>query len=97
MTHEKVMHNGMRETLSELRTRMISDNTKTFKSAVRLIYKLLHPQKFCNTHLIWNYNLEKAPWWGGMFERMIRSMKMCLKKTIGGATDSDDHLRRRLT
>ena len=33
----------------------------------------------------WSFNLEKAPWWGGMFERLIKSMKRCLKKTIGRA------------
>ena len=33
----------------------------------------------------WTFNLEKAPWWGGIFERLVRSMKRCLKKTIGGA------------
>ena len=33
----------------------------------------------------WTINLEKASWWGGLFERMVRSMKRCLKKTIGGA------------
>ena len=43
-------------------------------------------------HLTWNYNLEKAPWWGGMFESMVRSMKMCLKKAIGGARLSYDEL-----
>ena len=30
-------------------------------------------------------NLEKAPWWGGLFERMMRSGKRCLKRAIGGA------------
>ena len=34
----------------------------------------------------WTFNLEKAPWWGGIFERLVRSVKRCLKKTIGGAT-----------
>ena len=38
----------------------------------------------------WVYNLEKAPWWGGMFERMIRSIKRCLKKAIGRAKLSYD-------
>ena len=33
----------------------------------------------------WIFNLEKAPWWGGLFERMVRSVKRCIKKTIGGA------------
>ena len=34
----------------------------------------------------WTFNLKKAPWWGGIFERLVRSVKRCLKKTIGGAT-----------
>ena len=33
----------------------------------------------------WTFNLEKAPWWGGVFERLVRSVKRCLKKTISGA------------
>uniref|UniRef100_A0A1X7VL03 DUF5641 domain-containing protein n=1 Tax=Amphimedon queenslandica TaxID=400682 RepID=A0A1X7VL03_AMPQE len=28
-------------------------------------------------------NVEKAPWWGGIFERMIGSTKKCLRKMIG--------------
>ena len=33
----------------------------------------------------WTFNLEKAPWWGGVFERLVKSVKRCLKKTIRGA------------
>ena len=33
----------------------------------------------------WTFNLEKAPWWGGVFERLVKSVKRCLKKTISGA------------
>ena len=33
----------------------------------------------------WTFNLEKPPLWGGIFERLVRSVKRCLKKTIGGA------------
>ena len=33
----------------------------------------------------WVFNLERTPWWGGLFERMVRSIKRCLKKTIRGA------------
>jgi hypothetical protein len=29
--------------------------------------------------------LEKAPWWGGFFERLVKSTKRCLKKTLGTA------------
>ena len=31
----------------------------------------------------WRFNLERAPWWGGFFERMVKSAKRCLKKVIG--------------
>ena len=28
----------------------------------------------------WVFNIERAPWWGGIFERMVQSTKNCLKK-----------------
>ena len=33
----------------------------------------------------WQFNLEKAPWWGGVFERMVKSTKHCLRKMVGQA------------
>ena len=76
--------------------RVISDNSKTFKSGSRLIFQVLDcpevMEYFSDVRVQWVYNLEKAPWWGGMFERMIRSMKRCLKKAIGRAKLSYDEL-----
>ena len=40
----------------------------------------------------WSFNLEKAPWWGGFFERLIQSMKRCLRKTVGKAKLTLDEL-----
>ena len=40
----------------------------------------------------WNFNVEKAPWWGGIFERLIRSVKRCLRKVIGRARLTYDEL-----
>ena len=40
----------------------------------------------------WVFNIEKAPWWGGIFERMVRSTKRCLKKMIGRAQLSYDEI-----
>ena len=40
----------------------------------------------------WKFNLEKAPWWGGVFERMVKSTKRCLRKTIGQSRFSFDEL-----
>ena len=40
----------------------------------------------------WQFNVKRAPWWGGAFERMVRSTKRCLKKLIGRAHLSLDEL-----
>lgn len=76
--------------------RMVSDNAKTFKSATKIISKVLsHPEVQCHfteLRMEWNFNLEKAPWWGGIFERMIKSAKRCLKKVVGRASLKYDKL-----
>ena len=36
--------------------------------------------------------MEKAPWQGGFFERLIQSAKRCLKRTIGNAKLSHEEL-----
>ena len=38
------------------------------------------------------FNVERAPWWGGAFERLVRSTKWCLRKLIGRAQFSFDEL-----
>ena len=30
----------------------------------------------------WQFNLEKSPWWGGFFERLIGTMKRALRKVL---------------
>jgi len=37
-------------------------------------------------------NIEKAPWWGGFFERMVKSAKSCLRKMIGQSKFNMDEL-----
>ena len=67
--------------------KIISDNGKTFKLANKIISAVLsHPQTeqyLSNIRVDWVFNLERAPWWGGIFERMVRSIKRCLKKIVG--------------
>ena len=60
---------------------MISDNRKTFKAAAKSIGDVK-----------WTFNIPKAPWWGGVFERLVRSVKRCLKKFLGHARLSYDEL-----
>ena len=54
---------------------VISDNGKTFTDAKVKAYCL-------RENITWKFNVEAAPWWGGFFERLLRSVKLCLKKSL---------------
>ena len=69
---------------------IISDNAKTFKSKELKIY-------LANLGINWRFNLAKASWWGGFFERLIRSTKRCLKKCLGNARLNFEDLTTTLT
>ena len=45
-----------------------------------------------NKGMEWRFNIARAPRWGGFFERMIKSVKQCLKKLIGNARLSFDEM-----
>ena len=68
---------------------MISDNGKTLKAAAKNVAVQGYST---NIGVQWSFNLEKAPWWGGLFERLIKSTKRCLKKTIEQARITYDEL-----
>ena len=40
----------------------------------------------------WKFILEKSPWWGGFYERLIGIIKRCLKKVAGKAFLNYDEL-----
>ena len=77
-------------------SRVISDNGKTFKSAAKMICQVFNDpsvSSYLSNHQVqWDFNLERAPWWGGFFERMIKSAKRCLKKAIGPSCLTFDEL-----
>ena len=55
-----------------------SDNAKTFIKTANELTKLfnhLAPQ--------WRFIAPRAPWWGGQWERLVRSVKSSLKKSLG--------------
>uniref|UniRef100_A0A1X7TV90 DUF5641 domain-containing protein n=1 Tax=Amphimedon queenslandica TaxID=400682 RepID=A0A1X7TV90_AMPQE len=66
--------------------RFISNNG-TFKSASKILkFILKNPeveQFLSGVQVKWNFNIERAPRWGGFFERMIQLLKRCLKKMVG--------------
>ena len=67
--------------------RVLSDNAKTFKAAEKWILKIInHPEvrsHMLDKRISWQFNVERAPWWGGVFERMVQSMKRLLHKIVG--------------
>ena len=76
--------------------RIVSDNGKTFKAAARTINAIMQhedvKQYLSGRGVEWVFNIERAPWWGGFFERMVRMTKRCLKKMIGRAKLTYDEL-----
>ena len=76
--------------------RMVSDNAKTFKAAAKTISAIVEDPTVTD-HLSkvgvkWTFNVERAPWWGGLFERMVQTAKRCLKKVVGNARLTYDEL-----
>ena len=65
---------------------MISDNAKTFTASAREVKKIVRTPEvqwyLVDKRVTWEFIAEKAPWWGGFWERLVRSIKNCLKKTI---------------
>ena len=67
-----------------------SDNATTFKAAAKWLKQAqknerLHAFLIDNT-IEWRFNLSRAPWWGGQFERLIGLFKRAFYKTIGNGT-----------
>jgi hypothetical protein len=50
-------------------------------------------QHLANNGVSWKCIVEKVAWHGGFWERLIKSVKRCLKKSIGRATLSFEELR----
>ena len=75
---------------------MNSDNAKTFKFTHKFLDKLARDHTVLSflqeRRITWRFNLEKSPWWGGYYERMVGSVKRCLKKVIGNARLTFDEL-----
>ena len=55
-----------------------SDNAKTFQATKGHLQKLYGAN--CPE---WRFIVPRAPWWGGWWERLVRSVKSALRKSIG--------------
>ena len=55
-----------------------SDNARTFKGADTYLQRY-----FGHLAPRWRFLVPRAPWWGGMYERLVRSVKTALRKSLG--------------
>ena len=75
---------------------ILSDNGKTFEAAAKVIKSVVSSPEvqgyFDGVGIDWRFNVPRAPWWGGVFERLVHSTKRCLRKVLGQAKFSHDEL-----
>ena len=64
-----------------------SDNGRTFVGAANWIKLVMKDEKFQDflacQEIQWKFNLSRAPWWGGQYERMVGLVKTALYKCVG--------------
>ena len=77
-------------------TLVVSDNAKNFKATASLLRKFFMNESVTNfmrsRRISWRFNLPRCPWAGGMFERMVQSVKRCLRKVLGNARLTSEEL-----
>jgi len=66
--------------------RFVSDNGKAFQVAAWTLRDITMQPEFTRyfnkVGVEWISNLEKAPWWGGIFERLVKTVKRSLCKIV---------------
>ena len=67
---------------------IICDNSSTFTASRKILIKLFSTKEvqsyLASKNIKWQLLLEKAPWQGGLLERLIGTVKWTLKKVLGG-------------
>jgi hypothetical protein len=76
---------------------IVSDNAQTFQATKKFLDLVKDDDEvndYINQQRIeWRFNLSRAPWWGGFWERMVGLMKNALKKSVGNACLTFNELR----
>ena len=74
-----------------------SDNGLTFKAAAVWLEKVRQEERFqdmlADQEISWRFNLAKAPWWGGQYERLVGVFKSIFRRIVGKGLLSFDQLK----
>eukprot|EP00731_Ephydatia_muelleri_P009492 Em0005g78a len=67
-------------------TRIVSDNSKTFKAASKELARIqadpIIKDYFAQLRVCWSFNVAKAPWWRGIYERLVGSVKGVSRRNL---------------
>ena len=70
--------------------KIYSDNGRTFVGAAKWLRNVMQDERLhdflAKLNIKWHFNLTKAPWWGGQFERMIVLVNQAFNKRVGNGT-----------
>ena len=66
---------------------MISANASVFKSTATWMKNIRKSERLqdylARQDINWRFNLSRSPWWGGMYEGLIKNVKKTLYKILG--------------
>ena len=70
-------------------TKIYSDDGRSFVAASRWLKSVMREEKLqdylAHHNILWQFNLARAPWWGGQFERLFGVVKQSFYKSMGRA------------
>ena len=76
-----------------------SDNAKTFQAANLELTEVWHALSCYKTHhflaqngVAWKFIAPRATWWGGWWERMVGTTKLCLRNVLGQSSLTEEQL-----
>ena len=79
---------------------LVSDNARTFQATKKFLDVVKVDDEIgdyiSKQRIEWKFNLSRAPWWGGFWERMVGLLKNSLKKSVGNACLTFNELRETL-
>ena len=80
---------------------ILTDNAQYFKRTDKILKKLFSSKEVTNyllqKRIIWKYNLASTPWAGGLFERMVQTVKRALRKTLKNARLTQEEIHTIIT
>ena len=70
--------------------KIYSDNGRSFTAAAKWLSMVKRSEQLqdhlAHQSITWQFNLSRAPWWGGQFERLVGLVKRSLYNGIGRAS-----------